>query len=361
MSTLLHPSSPSSVRCGPGAGRAWPMIGGLALGHMLIDGTSIYAATRLAAAAPQDALWIMAAYNFVAFAPQAALGWIVDRLQGSAPAAALGAALVVGAALLGPWAPLAAIVLAGLGNALYHVGAGSLCLQLARGQAALAGVFVGPGGIGVILGTFMGSGWWPGAAVLIAACALLALWVALARAPAAGEIPPRYGVPWVAGVLLLLAVAARQLVGGAVNGSWFAQPGAWILIACAATTGKMALGFVADRCGWMRTGAGLAALAAPLVAASSGHLGMSVAGAILTQAAMPVTLAGLSRLLPRHPALAFGVASSAIWLGGLPAHLLPNPIGPGILLGVQLGAAGAIAAALWLMRQEPAPGGRAGI
>jgi FSR family fosmidomycin resistance protein-like MFS transporter len=353
--------SASSFRSGDATRHAWYAVGMLALGHMLIDGTSIYTATSLAAwaTAAQDPLWIMAMYNCLAFAPQIALGWIVDRLKSPSLSACIGALMVVAAALIWPHMPMQALCLAGLGNALYHVGAGSLCLQFAGGRAAMAGVFVGPGSIGVILGTFMGSGWWPGAEILIVACTLLALWVAFLRVPATLNIPPCRCATWsahaLAIVLLLLAVASRQLVAGAVNGSWFTLPWAWILIAVAATVGKITLGFAADRFGWLLIGAGLAALAAPLVAASQGHLCISVAAAILAQAAMPVTLAGLSRLLPRYPALAFGLTSCAIWLGSRLADIFPQPIPPAVLLGTQLTAACAIAAAILLMRRTTSP------
>jgi MFS transporter, FSR family, fosmidomycin resistance protein len=360
MTKLTHPSPQAPA--GVSADRAWLVVSALALGHMLVDAASIYVAMRLAMAAttPADPLWIIAAYNCLAFAPQAALGGFVDRLRCPAPAAAAGALMAVAAALLWPDQPMLALWLAGLGNALYHVGAGSLVLQLARGRAAMGGVLVGPGDLGVVLGTFMGSGGWPGAGVLLVTSALLAVCVAFIRLPAAPGAPSTSSArrrstraaSALAILLLLLAIGSRQFVGGALNGPWFAQPQAWILMAVAAMVGKMTFGFLADRCGWMLTGAGLAALAAPLVALGPGYLGLSLAAALLAQAAMPVTLAALSRVLPQRPALAFGLASSALWLGGLPTDPLPHPLHSSLLLAVQLTAACAIAAALLLLRRK---------
>ena len=76
---------------------------------------------------------------------------------GSAPSGALssirGELLVLAP---GPIAPLATMIVAGVGNALFHLGAGGLVLRSAGGRATPAGVFVAPGALGLGLGMWMG-------------------------------------------------------------------------------------------------------------------------------------------------------------------------------------------------------------
>ena len=55
-------------------------------------------------------------------------------------------------ALLFPYHPLMATTLAGIGNALFHVGGGTISLNLKQGKASIPGVFVAPGGIGLFAG-----------------------------------------------------------------------------------------------------------------------------------------------------------------------------------------------------------------
>ena len=266
----------------------------------------------------------------------------------------MGAAMTVAALLLWPMMPVTAVVVAAAGNALYHVGAGGACLKLARYRAAMGGVFVGPGGLGVVLGVFLGMEKWPGIAALIAANAVVAglagLWCWKRQQPT--ETMPSIGGGRRAAIiaLLVVALAARQLVGGAVGGPWLSQPAAWIALACCAMVGKMIFGFVADALGWMRTVVPLVVVAALLLPVAGGHWGVAAAATFLVQAAMPVTLAAMSCVLPGRPALAFGAASSALWLGALPAMVSHVP--GAVVWAAQGGSAVAIAGALWLLARE---------
>jgi FSR family fosmidomycin resistance protein-like MFS transporter len=252
---------------------------------------------------------------------------------------------------------MTAVILAGLGNALYHVGAGSVCLQLARGNAAMGGVYVGPGDLGVVLGYFVGLNQWGGITLITLACTSVALCAAIAAFNRRFDSPPNPPAPVrpfplvpLIVPLLILAVAARQLVGGSLGGPWLSQPSAWIALACAAMAGKMLFGFAADRFGWMLVSVPLAVTAAILLPFSTARLPVALAATLLVQAAMPVTLAAMSRTLPTRPALAFGAASTAIWLGSIPAMIVTLP--KEIVWSAQAAAAAAIATALLLLRRS---------
>jgi FSR family fosmidomycin resistance protein-like MFS transporter len=332
----------------------------LGIGHMVVDATTIYTATRIADLRTvnyEQAVAVIATYNFLAFATQALLGWIVDRLRAPAPAAALGAAFSVLAAVLWTTQPMLALVLAGIGNALFHVGAGSICLQLAQGRAAISGVFVGPGSVGVILGAFMGQGQWGGAWLLIAAAALVAAHATTLLAhclPTATRAPGRKSADWSAALLLLLfVVAARSFTGGLLTGPWQTQHGLWIALGVAAAVAKILAGFAADRAGWVLIAGTCALLAAPLVIYGQSHPAGAVLGIILVQATMPVTLSATWCLMPDRPALAFGLASLALTLGTAPAEWgwpMPGAL-PLMLLQVSTAAA-LVAAIRTVLRQS---------
>ncbi|MDR2189967.1 MAG: hypothetical protein LBP53_01965 [Candidatus Peribacteria bacterium] len=53
------------------------------------------------------------------------------------------------------FSPLFAVIITGLGNALFHVGGGSIALQLGHKKATLPGIFVSTGAMGIFLGTFL--------------------------------------------------------------------------------------------------------------------------------------------------------------------------------------------------------------
>jgi MFS transporter, FSR family, fosmidomycin resistance protein len=263
-------------------------------------------------------------YDVMAFALQAPLGALLDRVRGCRAAHFAGLALSAAAVLLVPWSALGTLILAGLGNALFHVGAGGAVLGAAGGRAAPAGIFVAPGALGLGLGMWLGRFGtvpiWPLALLLMAAMAV----AAVVRPPRAGA-PARPAPPsprgWDAGVVLaalLVSVLVRSFVG--FGASYQCPKGLLLLVGLpvAAFAGKLAGGFVADRAGWLWTGVGALLLSAPLIAFGGASTVVVLAGIVLFQATMPVTLVAVYVLMPSRPALAFGLPCLALIAGALP-------------------------------------------
>lgn len=92
-------------------------------------------------------------YNFLAFAVQMPIGLLADRYGRCHMLAAAGCLLVASGRLLPPGP--AAIMAAGLGNAVFHVGGGLHTLNESGNRAGPLGVFVSPGAFGVYLGGVM--------------------------------------------------------------------------------------------------------------------------------------------------------------------------------------------------------------
>lgn len=160
---------------------SWALL--LGLGHALVDaaGGFLIHADMPAAGGPgqPEVVRLVLLYNLIAFASQAPLGYLADRLGAHRGAAMLGLLAGMIALIVGPRLVMVQIVAAGLGNALFHVGAGALVLMVSGVRAAEAGVFVGPGAMGLYGGGMLGRLGLSARWILVA---LLGLWIPLVRA-----------------------------------------------------------------------------------------------------------------------------------------------------------------------------------
>lgn len=287
--------------------------------HFLVDFACAFLAFRcLDRSGSLPALLL--AYNFCAFAVQMPLGLLADRWDRDGLLAAVGAlttALAFGLTHF-PWL---AAVLAGLGNAAFHVGAGLETLSVSRGKAGPLGVFVSPGAVGLFCGTALGKGEtfpaWGAAMALVLIAALLLL--TKQPRPRCGESAPlslrALGLPLLG---LLAVVALRSWVGMGLTFDWKTGVWAWLLV-LALAAGKAAGGYAADRFGFRRTAAASLLLAAALYPLSPGSPALGVTAVFLFNMTMPLTLWASARLLPSSRGFAFGLLTFGLFLGFLPA------------------------------------------
>ena len=127
-----------------------------ALVHMAVDLSCAFLVFAYVSGGDQWYLWLLI-YNFCAFALQMPIGAAADRLDRNSCVAAGGCAGVLAGLLLGSAGfPAAAAVLAGIGNACFHVGGGIDVLNRSERKAAPLGIFVAPGALGIFLGTMLG-------------------------------------------------------------------------------------------------------------------------------------------------------------------------------------------------------------
>jgi FSR family fosmidomycin resistance protein-like MFS transporter len=273
--------------------------------------------------------WIIT-YNLLAFAGQAPLGYLADRLEsyrGAAIAGALGAAAALA---LAPTATRAAVVVTGVANALFHVGAGALVLRASGERSTESGVFVGPGAIGLFAGLWLGAHSVPVRwAFVLALLVAIPLLNQLSRGvvqPFEGTLPKmRSGVivlVMICAACLLGSVTVRSLVGGTIAGPWRGvSTQVLLMLALAACGGKMLGGFVSDRLGWTTISVSALLLSAPLITLWVGYAAGAVLGMLLFQMTMPVTLKAMHHVLPTRPGLAFGIPCFALILGAMPGLL----------------------------------------
>lgn len=299
-------------------------------------------------AAPIEFGALFALYNFLAFATQPLLGLLVDRLQRPRTTAIIGGTLVALATIEFVRRPLLSVCVAGMGNALFHLGAGTIAIRLTPGRATAPGIFVAPGDIGVMTGTMLGMAGkfmvWP----FVAGLALLS---ALAAAlPVPEQSSTRHTFTWrdlIPLVLLLACVAVRSMVGFSLVLPWKTLFGLAVALSVLVMLGKGVGGVLADRFGWGRIAVGALLVATPLLAFGAHLPAPGLLGVFLFNFTMPVTLVATVGLFPQRPAFAFGLTCLALEVGARPVLAGAAEFGaPWILFALGSGAAAALYLAL---------------
>jgi FSR family fosmidomycin resistance protein-like MFS transporter len=293
--------------------------------HAVIDASCalcLFSSIRIHRVPSQQAFYLVVGYDLLAFAGQAILGWAVDKWRVPRAAIFTGIVATALAVVTGRFEPIATVLLAGIGNALFHLGAGAFSIYTNFGRATPAGIFVAPGALGLAFGTWMGKSdapvAWPfGLALAISLIIALALKNPhIPYREQATEIHVDY--PLLITLLLLFSIAIRSFVGFA--GCYQCEKVKTILFGMplVAFAGKALGGIVSDRIGWIKTGVGALLLSAPIIAFGNAVPLAMIGGMLLFQMTMPVTLVATVRLFPRKPAFAFGLTCLALSVGALP-------------------------------------------
>ncbi len=289
------------------------------LGHFLVDAACI-ALVLGGIDVKGDLLHYIVLYNVLAFGMQLPFGWISDRLKIPVLSAILGILSLSAGLFLFRFAILATI-LAGLGNALFHVGGGTISLNYKPQKAALPGVFVSTGGLGLFAGGWLVKLY--GFHTLHFLIPLLVTAIILLflkdlsinyKIPAKGKINYRYLII----VLILITICIRSVVGLSLNFPWKSNTTLLLLLTATLVLGKGLGGFLADYLGWIRVSVGGLVISAVLLFFGGNYSVPGLAGVFFFNLTMPVTLVAVSNLLPGRPGFAFGSTTVALLVGALP-------------------------------------------
>jgi len=299
-------------------------IAAYSVAHALVDGAC--AAMLFAIIASdrndlQNLVQFVLIYDIIAFSTQPIFGLLVDALKAPAQVAALGIVLVA-ASILMMKVPLLAVVTAGIGNAVFHVGGGFVSLNLAPGKATLPGIYVAPGALGLTIGIMIGKNGgflaWPFILLLLVS-ALLILGLPRPEFPAPRTLTGNLRWFETGIMLLLISVVIRSLVGQSLVLPWKTDPTLLLALTMAVVLGKALGGILADRFGWSFVALFGLALSAFLLTFFAPHPALAIAGTFLFNLSMPVTLACLADMLPGKSGFAFGLTALALIVGALPA------------------------------------------
>jgi FSR family fosmidomycin resistance protein-like MFS transporter len=270
---------------------------------------------------------LVLSYGVLAFGLQVPFGVIVDRWRVPVFSAILGCVLTAVSTAVFVSSPILLVCLAGVGNALFHIGGGTVSLNLTPKRATAPGIFVAPGALGVLIGTLISSNShfpiWSFALLLLGLCVVLFV----TKVPKidydhkvdqpSRRTDPRFFELVI--LLLLSSIAIRSLVGSTIVFPWKTDLTLLVILTGAVVLGKALGGVVADKSGWMRVGVLTLLLSAPLLAFGANVPYAAMLGMLMFNVTMPVTLTAISNMLPGRPGFAFGLTCLALVAGALPA------------------------------------------
>jgi hypothetical protein len=232
-------------------------------------------------------------YNILAFGGQYFMALLMDRygaLKNFLMAATAGNLLAV---LLFPFLPFAALGIAGMASAVYHVAGGIACAE--KDKAGPVGLFAAPGIIGLTVAGYLT---WQKVDVfpfLIAVCILFIVLLYLCRMQTEANvkniatkpaIEPPHGHDLFM-IVLLAVIALRSALwnlGQIVHdGNYY-----WLLaIAVSAAAGKVAGGWLSDRVGWKLYSLSSLLLSLPFLTIFKEEIILFCIGISLLQSAIP--------------------------------------------------------------------------
>lgn len=331
------------------------MTGIYALVHMAVDLSCAFLVYTYVLGGEQWYLWLLL-YNFCAFALQMPIGAAADRLDRNSCVAVGGCAGVLAGLLLGiAGFPAGAAVVAGIGNACFHVGGGIDVLNRSERKAAPLGIFVAPGALGIFLGTMLGragteAAVWIGGLLILSAVVIRAaagrekLWLSSGNAPFSFLVPSSSvpsGRTLMAAACFLAAVILRSYSGLIQNFPWKESlAGSGFILAGAVVLGKMAGGVLADKWGIQRTAF------RSMCAAAVGFLCLvypaaGILAVFFWNMSMPLTLWAVSKVFPGAKGFGFGLLTFGLFVGFCPAWLGGSSVGGPVQSGIRFMAGNA--------------------
>ncbi len=341
------------------------MIPGRVLGvhtisHALVDmgcAMLIYAMTAQYLT-DMEAFLAVLLYDFIAFCLQFPLGmWLDGKEKKRIPATDFPRLAAVVGMFLVAWvdviyavirslhgdAPVVVGVimylsfLAGIGNALFHIGAGVEVLNHSGKpeQAGPSGIFVSAGALGLYLGAkakLIGI-----ENLYVMAAALVVLSIVETRSkrldnsrtdatssqsvPDTSTAAARVAAPsWVT-LLLTLIIVYRSFLGFAMKYTWRVDFKTGLIAVIGIVLGKAIGGIVSDRFGWRKVMISSLLIGAAAALYSEDFLPAGVLTLFLFNMTMPVTMVGLARALPGEAGMAFGLNTVALFIG-FAVHLM---------------------------------------
>lgn len=333
-------------------------LGVYGLAHAVVDATCVAMlfSVPITYNTGDEAFYFLAlTYNFLAFGLQPMFGRLTDRWQAPRRSAMAGCGLIAVSVFGYYFSPTFSICLAGIGNALFHVGGGTVSLNLTHDQASAPGVFVAPGGLGLVAGIVMGKEEYflPWALVVaLGICCLGMLALKTVRIDY-NRASPGCAFPYfvLAFLMLFASIFIRSLIGMGVEFSWKTNIPLLAILTLSVAAGKAIGGILADRYGWVSVSTTALVTSAPLIAFASNAPYAGILGMFLFNMTMAVTLVAIARMFPGRPGFAFGLPCLALLLGALPAFTEFKSFltDQWLVLFIILGSAGVLFAGLRLL------------
>lgn len=287
-----------------------------------------------------DGILAVILYNFFAFACQMPIGMIADKWNRNALVSALGCLIVIAGVAIGALnmhLVLVAAVVAGIGNAMFHMGGGIDVLNVSGAKSGPLGIFVSPGALGLFLGVAYGQtqGYVTALPIgLMVICAAIIIGYQKFKehtfvsqnVPLSFHITSSVGKNLAIGAIaaLFIVVTLRSYVGLTQSFEWKSQWHWGTFLIAALVLGKALGGILSDKFGMRKTACITLSAAAVLYAFSD----FPVAGVLAVfcfNMTMPMTLWALSQIFAQAKGFAFGTLTCALFMGFMAMFLFDRP------------------------------------
>jgi FSR family fosmidomycin resistance protein-like MFS transporter len=291
------------------------------LSHAVVDASCAF--LILGAIAVKTNIWlVIVLYNALAFGLQVPFGMMLDKYNYPRFVVITGL-LFVFIAYFGLNEPMGIAILAGIGNALFHVGGGKVSLQIDYKKAIYPGLFVAPGGIGLAIGIYLAKinclafvFVFP---ISLFVMSIILFFVKIPELSVAMKPSKQSNYVGLIILLLLLSIAVRSVVGLTIQFPWKTHIPLLILLTSAIALGKILGGLFADKYGWMKIGLGGLVCSIPLLFFGTSIAAMGIIGIFIFNFTMPITLVAISNELPNRAGFSFGLTTLALFIGGIPS------------------------------------------
>ena len=263
-------------------------------------------------------------YNFFAFAMQLPIGIIADKLNKNAICSGFGCVLVAIAFEFADFGIISCVI-AGIGNAMFHIGGGIDVLNISDKKATLSGIFVSTGAIGIFLGsksTQIGFNkfYIMIFVLLISAILLFGLYNQIKDKVNNKEvIIPELNINAIISIIcLIITVCIRSYVGLILAFEWkrsFLLASFSIL---AVVLGKMLGGIIGDKIGYKNISIISLTISATGFIFAFNNPNLGILAMLFFNMTMPITLTALSNILDNNKGMAFGLLTLALFIGSIP-------------------------------------------
>lgn len=267
-------------------------------------------------------VFLVLLYNLLAFGLQLPFGILSDILRQPKYFAIIGLLTVTLGGLTIFYFPLAGVFFLGIGNALFHIGGGSIALNLTPKKSTAPGIFVAPGAIGLLIGTIFGKAGLFNPYIFGIIVFVLVFFIDKIKETKINydkNTKTNLNYFWAILMLLFLVIVFRSIIGFAVNFPWKTDLTLLIALTTGVFLGKVFGGILGDKFGWMNIGVGGLIISAPLIFLGTQNPFLGIIGLFLFNFTMPITLTAMSNLFLGQPGFSFGLTCTALLLGLFPS------------------------------------------
>ncbi len=282
----------------------------MSISHFMVDLTCAFLVVNLTETNLVIALIL---YNFCAFALQMPLGIIIEKKFQPEKTAAVGIALIVLSWVFINYA-IIALVIAGVGNALFHLG-GGLSVMNKSNKATPLGIFIAPGAAGIYIGAILPAVWKYPILILMIIICIVILTVKVNMVTIKLEPKEQTGKSLLLASMFIV-VMLRGFLAVLEGFEW--KPEWSIAFVLAVVLGKIAGGFLSDKFGALRVGVySLLISSVCFMLADNPFWGLL--GIFAFQVTMPITLNVVTQ--NTYKGFGFGLLTFALFIGSVPTFL----------------------------------------